>query len=585
MSDSGLRQRLAAILAADVAGYSRLMAADDRGTVAALDAARRVFKAHIEASQGRVIDMVGDSVLAVFETAKGAVAAALAIQQEFGAIPSTVPEDRRMRFRIGVHLGDVIEKDDGTIYGDGVNIAARLEGLAESGGLTISDSVHNAVRGKVAASFVDQGEQQVKNIPHPVRAFAVRAAGDAVANPVPASVDVDLSVPDKPSIAVLPFANMSGDPEQEYFTDGITEDIITEISRITGLFVIARNSTFTYKGKATKVQDVCRDLGVRFVLEGSVRKSGQRIRVTAQLIDGASGGHIWAERYDRELADIFAVQDDVTGHIVRSLEGKLIGARPALSSRMETDKPEAYDCVLRGREKFRLYTKDGNIAAQRLYQRAIELDARYAEAYAGLALTFLHDWFLGSPDALDQSFELAQTAKSIDPGLPLVYEALGSVHLFKLRHDDAIAAASRWIEIEPGNAEAYANLAGILQFAGEPERVAGLIEKAKRLNPFYPFYYNLYIGQACFTMRRFADAVPIIARSIVHNPESLPAHFYLAACYSQMGEDVLARDALIEVRRISPDFSIGRLRGIAAYRRAADLELIVEGLRTAGLRE
>ncbi|MFQ5974579.1 MAG: tetratricopeptide repeat protein, partial [Alphaproteobacteria bacterium] len=500
MSDEALRQRLAAILAADAVGYSRVMAADERATVSALDAARAVFRRQIESNQGRVIDMAGDSVLAVFETATGAASSALGIQQELQSSPTQAAEDQRLRFRIGVHLGDIIEKADGTAYGDGVNIAARLEGLADAGGICISSAVFDAVGPQLRLRFELLGEQRVKNIDRPIRAYrAVSQARSLIAAVNPENV----SGRSQPAIAVLPFVNMSGDSGQDYFSDGITEDIITEISRIPALFVIARNSTFTYKGKAAKVQDICRDLGVRYVLEGSVRKSGQRIRVTAQLIDGDSGGHIWAERYDRELADIFAVQDDVTEQIVRALEIKLIDANRAPSSRVETDNPEAYDCVLRGREQYRLFTKDGDTAARRLYERAIELDPTYAEAHAGLAETYLHDWFLGSAEGLDRAFELAQTAKSLDPHLPLVYEALSSVHLFKRQHDEAIAAAKRWVEIEPGNAEAYANLAGILQFAGEPERVGGLIEKAKRLNPFHPFYYTLYVGQACFTMHRF----------------------------------------------------------------------------------
>jgi adenylate cyclase len=384
---------------------------------------------------------------------------------------------------------------------------------------------------------------------------------------------------------VLPFVNMSGDRDQDYFSDGITEDIITEISRIPALLVIARNSTFTYKGKAAKVQDICRDLGVRYVLEGSVRKSGPRIRVTAQLIDGHSGGHLWAERYDRELADIFAVQDDVTAQIVRALELTLVDAHRAPSSRVETDNPEAYDCVLRGREHYRLFTKEGDTAARRLYERAIELDPSYAAAYAGLAETYLHDWFLGTPEALDRAFELAQRARSLDPHLPLVYEALSGVQLFTRQHDGAVAAATRWLEIEPGNAEAYATLAGILHFAGEPERVGGLIEKAKRLNPFHPFYYTLYIGQASFTMHRFQDAVQFIKRSITHNPEALPSHVYLAACYGQLGEETLAHAAVAEARRLSPDVSIARMQTVCPYRRAADLDLLTEGLRKAGLPE
>jgi adenylate cyclase len=347
--------------------------------------------------------------------------------------------------------------------------------------------------------------------------------------------------------------------------------------------VISRNSSFTYKGKATKTQDVCRDLGVRYLLEGSVRKAGPRVRITAQLIDGPSGGHLWAERYDRDLADIFAVQDDDTAQIVRSLEVKLASKdRPAHA---DTDNPEAYDCVLRGREEYRLFSKEGNAAARRLYEQAIALDPSYAMAHAAMAEAYLHDWFMGSAAALDRAFALAQAARDLDPSLPLVYEALSSVHLFKRQPDDALAAARRWIEIEPGNAEAYANLAGILHFAGEPERVEGLIEKARRLNPFYPFYYTLYVGQACFAMERFADAAAIIRRSIAHNPESLPSHFYLAACYGQLGEKAPARDALADALRLSPDFSMASVRAIAAYRRPADLDRLIEGLRKAGLPE
>ena len=350
MSGSDLKQRLAAILAADVAGYSRLMAADERATVAALDAARSIFKSRIEANQGRVIDMAGDSVLAVFETAIGAVSAALAVQQELGVSPDAVPEDRRMRFRIGVHLGDVIEKADGTIYGDGVNIAARLEGLAEPGGITVSESIRTAVRGKVSANFEDRGEQKVKNIAEPVRAYRVRAGGAAKSGSTAPSLGLKLTLPDGPSIAVLPFQNMSGDPDQEYFSDGITEDIITDLSKLSGLLVIARNSTFTYKGRAADVRQVGREFGVSHVLEGSVRRTGDRVRITAQLIDTAAGHHLWAERYDRRLEDIFAVQDEITREIVSALDVRLLRGEQASVWRRLLRRPEALDAYYRGLE-------------------------------------------------------------------------------------------------------------------------------------------------------------------------------------------------------------------------------------------
>ena len=350
MSASDLKQRLAAILAADAAGYSRLMACDDRATVAALDAARAVFRAQIEINQGRVIDMAGDSILAIFDTATGAVVAALAAQQEIDAACGETPEDRRMRFRIGVHLGDVIEKTEGTVYGDGVNIAARLQGLAEPGAIMISDAVRGAVRGKVNANFVDQGEQTVKNIPEPVRAFKVAASS---------SPTFAARMPDRPSLAVLPFTNMSGDPEQEYFADGITEDIITDVSKMSGLFVIARNSSFIFKKQSVDIKDVGRKLGVRHVLEGSVRKVGMTVRINAQLIEAASGAHIWAERYDRGLEDIFVVQDELTRRIVEVLKVKLTGGEQGRREARSKVNAEAYDYLIRGRNCMLHFTAEG----------------------------------------------------------------------------------------------------------------------------------------------------------------------------------------------------------------------------------
>ena len=579
-----MERRLAAILAADVVGYSRLIRADEEATIAAFNALRAdLIEPSLLEHHGRTVKLMGDGLLVEFGSVVDAVRAAVEIQAALARRNGALPEDRRMAFRVGINLGDVVVDGD-DIHGDGVNVAARLEALATPGAVCISEAVHEQVRDRLSLAFEDLGLRKVKNIDRPLRVWQWRpdlepAGEDAVPAGAP------LPPADRPSIAVLPFDNMSGDQEQGYFADGITEDIITEISKLQGLLVISRNSTFTYKNKAVKAQDVCRDLGVRFVLEGSVRKAGQRVRITAQLIDGRTGGHLWAERYDRGLEDIFAVQDDVTERIVRSLQVKLIEGDRARPSRVETENPEAYDCVLRGRERYRLFSKEGNAEARQLYERAIELDPGYAAAYAGLAETCMHDWFMGSPGALGEAFELARAAEERDPSLPLVQEALSGVFLFRRQHEEAITAAERWIELEPGNAEAYANLAGVLHFAGEPERVAGLVEKAKRLNPFYPFYYTLYIGQAQFTMRRFEEAAATIRRSIAHNPEALPAQFFLAACYGQLGEDALAREALAEVRRISPGFSIASARAICAYRRTADLDLLVDGLRKAGVAE
>ncbi len=587
MSGTELKQRLAAILAADVAGYSRLMGADERATVAALDAARKVFRSHIESSQGRVIDMAGDSVLAVFETATGAVLAAVAVQQELSVSSNAVPEDRRMRFRIGVHMGDVIEKADGTVYGDGVNIAARLEGLAEPGGITISDAVQGAVRGKVTASFVDQGEQQVKNIPHLVRAFAVRPTGGGQAKPASEASLIDLSLPDKPSIAVLPFANMSGDPEQEYFADGIAEDIITDLSKISGLFVIARNSSFTYRGKATDVRHVAKELGVRFVLEGSVRKASGRVRITAQLVDGASGGHLWAERYDRDLTDIFAVQDEVTQHIVSALSLKLTRDERQRLARKGTENLEAYDCYLRGRESYWRFTREAITQAKPMFERAIALDPGFAAAYASLArchnLDYINGWSESPEESQRRAYELALKAVSMDAVEPQGHYALGTVHLWRKELEPAIAATEKAIALDPNFGPSYATLGLILHYAGRSAESLDLIAKAMRLDPHYPGMFLHFVGQAYFTLGRYEEAAAALIRRLVRNPDTDSSRVLLAACYGHLGQPEAARAEWREALRVNPAYSLENRRRILPYKDPRDFERVVDGLRKAGL--
>jgi adenylate cyclase len=577
-----LERRLAAILAADVVGYSLLMGADEAGTLGRLTTFRReVLEPLISSFRGRIVKLMGDGFLLEFSSPVDAVQCATAWHAAAADGHDRSP-GAGFRFRIGINIGDVlIEGDD--IHGDGVNVAARLETLAEPGGTCISADAYRQVRGRVEFAFEDMGDQVLKNILEPVRAYRIssgqprprdRKAGDDA--PAPSLT---------PSIAVLPFANMSGDREQEYFADGITEDIITDVSKVPTLFVIARNSSFAYKGKSPDVRQVCRDLGVTFVLEGSVRKAGSRVRITAQLVEGSKGGHVWAERYDRDLADIFAVQDEVTGKIVRALEVNLADKAATRPVRIETDKPEAYDHVLRAREQYRLFSRDGNQRAHQLYERAIEIDPHYAGAYAGLALVLLHEWFMGAQDALDRAYELALKARSLDASSPLVYEALGNVQLFRRQHDEAVAAARQWLQLEPGNADAHANLAAAFNFSGEPEQVKPLIEKAMRLNPFYPFYYILYVGSACLTMGRYEEALEPLKRSVAHNPEATPTHLYLAACLGHLGKDEPAREALAEVLRIYPGFSTAWVRTFFPYKRTADLDRFLDGLRKAGLRE
>jgi adenylate cyclase len=530
---------------------------------------------------GRIVKTMGDGLLLEFPSVVNAVKCSIDVQEGMFRRNSDVAEDKRIEFRIGVNLGDiVIEGDD--IHGDGVNVAARLQEASETGGLALSGIAHESLGSLIDADFEDGGQHQFKNIARPIRTWRW-APHKPSATTSPDLAEEPPALPDKPSIAVLPFDNMSNDPEQEYFSDGITEDIITEISRIPEVIVISRNSTFTYKGKAAKVQDVCRDLGVRYVLEGSVRKAGERVRISAQLIDGRSGGHLWADRYDRGLEDIFAVQDDVTEKIVRALEVKLTGGAAAHKAREQTHNPEAYDSVLRGREQYRLFSKASNAAARELYERAIALDPGYAEPYAGLAETYVQEWLMGSEPTLDRAFELAQHATACDPTVPLVQEALSTVHLFKRQHAEAIATARRWIELEPSNADAYATLAGAMHFSGKNDEVIALIKKAMRLNPFYPFYYPHYIGLANLGMRRFDEAVVAFKRGVIRNPDALWPHVFLAVCHGHLGEDAEACDQLAEVRRINPEFSIASLLKLLPYKSSADVDLVVDGLHKVGL--
>jgi len=588
VSGAKLRQRLAAILAADAAGYSRLMAADESATVAALDAARAVFRTQIESNRGRIIDMAGDAVLAVFETATGAVSAALAVQQKLDTSTSAVPEDRHMRFRIGVHLGDVMEKADGTIYGDGVNIAARLEGLAEPGGTTVSDSVRNAVRGKVSATFEDQGEQQVKNIAHPVRAFRMTAAGQAAsvaAATSPPSAPA-LRLPDKPSLAVLPFTNMSGDPEQEYFADGITEDIITDISQISGLLVIARNSSFAFKKQSVDVKEVGRKLGVRHVLEGSVRKAGMKVRINAQLIDAETGGHVWAERFDRDLEDIFAVQDEVTRRVVDALKVSLTGSEAARREDRGKVNSEAYDWFLRGRSCILQFNAEALAEARAMLERALALDSQFAPALAGLAMLhcseYLNGWNNPAADYLEQALALARKACRANESDPIAHNALAVSLMWLARLSEAEPAARRALELDSNMAEAHGSLGAVQHFSGQHEQAIKSFEHALRLDPQFHVWIQ-YLGRAQLALKRYDEAEATFKRRLIHMPRSDITRAYLASLYGHTGRHEEARQIWRELMDINPKYTVEHTRRILPYTNPAPLEHFVEGLRKAGL--
>ena len=643
MSESGQRHRLGAILAADAVGYSRLMEADERATVAALDAARRVFRSEVEANQGHVINMAGDSVLAVFDTAAGAVTAALNAQRALETPAHGVAGSPLLRFRIGVHLGDVTEAD-GDAYGDGINIAARLQALADPGGIVVSEAVRGAVKNRVAATFDDRGVQAVKNISDPIRAFGVRPEGSPAlpahtalpthrrmrrpaalaatvgglliltaatflwfrpwSSPVATrpATPAALVVPGKPSIAVLPFDNMSGDPEQTYFADGITEDLITDLSKVSGLFVIARNSTFVYKGKSHDVREIAKALGVRYVLEGSVRKSGADIRVNAQLIDAASGGHVWADRYDGDLKNIFGLQDKVTRNVVKALSVELTKDDSARVTQRGTENAQAYDVFLKGWERYLKQTPEDFRAAIVDFKRAAELDPKYGRAYAALAAIYWESYrrYWGPAVTLDPLnheilYEAEQfLAKAMRAPTPLAHRVASAMLVHSQQHEEAIVEAKRAIASDPNDADGYIALADALSFSGKPADALEAVERAVRLNPHYPASYMYQRGLAQFGMDRPAEATVSLEQAVAINRDDYWSQRLLLAVYGLREQrDAAAR--LVETMK-SEDRRGGRARALdpltiraVAYwypfANPDDARRFAEGLRKAGIPE
>jgi adenylate cyclase len=585
MENADVIRKLAVILAADVVGYSRLMVADEEGTLATLNARRKVIDELIARHHGRIFGTAGDSVIAEFASAVEAVRCAAAIQQENQRRNADSREPRRMLFRVGVNLGDVMVGGD-DLFGDGVNVAARLESMAEPGGICISSAVYDQIRNKVDLAFDDLGERLLKNIGYPVRVFGLRHdRGDEPGRVPEQRAATAASRPSAlPSIAVLPFTNMGGDPEQDYFADGLTEDLITELSRFQELRVVARNSVMTYKGKAVRVQEVGHDLGVRYVLEGSVRRAGARVRITAQLIDAATGHHLWAERFDRDLADIFDVQDEVTSRIVVTLAGKLEESERRRGRSLQTENLEAYDCVLRGRELWFRFTPETNREARRLYEKAIELDPDYARAYASLAWTYLteHDERWGSPEdrPLERALEYARRGVMVNPASHSNHLTLGQVCLGKGLHDEALEVLQTAIALNPNDADGYVFLAETLSFAGRPDEAIELIGKAQRLNPASPRWYAWFLGFAFYVARRYEDAVAALRKG---TPLVAMAYRSLAVANGQLGREQDAKAAAEEYLRRTPDFSLATHLETMPFQHAEDREHYVEGLRKAGL--
>ncbi len=588
MSAGQHRQRLAAILAADAAGYSRLMSADEHATLAALDAARAVFRAQIESNQGRVIDMAGDSVLAVFETASGAVSAALAIQRALHEAAKDVAEDRRMRFRIGVHLGDVIEKADGTIYGDGVNIAARLQALAEPGGISVSDAVRGSVKSRAGAVFESQGEHAVKNIAEPLRVYRVKLGTGGEAKPAPPASEIRLELPDMPSIAVLPFNNMSGDPEQEHFADGLVEDIITTLSKLSGLSVIARNSSFVYKGKAVDVRQAAKELGVRYVLEGSVRKAGDRIRITAQLIDAASGTHVWAERYDRKLEDIFAIQDEITLILATEMAVNLTEGEQARLRYATTTNVEAWTHWMQGMAHYRtgVPSKDRLGPARQCWEKALALDPGSASINAMLGFMSYADarfgWWDDRETALKKGHAYVDRAFEIDPDNADAHMVSGLLLMLQMRHAEAVAHARKSVELAPGSADAAVFACFVLASSGFPEEAVTQIEKAIALSPRYPPTYLGHLGNAYRLAGRLDDAITAFKEYSRRSPGFGLSDLVIA--YQQKGDPDQARSAARALIAAKADFTVAGWAKTQQNRSDAEqVKTEMAALRAAGL--
>lgn len=613
-----LPRKLAAILHADVVGYSRLTGEDEEGTHRRVSTYLDGITALIERYHGKALNYAGDAVLAEFATVTEALAGAAAIQQDLQQRNRDLPENRKVQFRIGVNLGEVIV-DRGEVFGDGVNVAVRLEGLAEPGGICISGAVYDAVGAKLPFDYEYLGEQQVKNIVKPVRAYRARLSPGVEPPPPrpktkirqhtryivavafiisaalitwlasgPSSMGVkklaDLLFADKPSIAVLPFANLSNDPLQEYFSDGITNDIITDLSKFSSLFVIASNSVFVYKGKPVKIQNVGRELGVRYILEGSVQRADDKIRVNAQLIDASTGRHMWAERYDREIRDLFVVQDEIVQSIVGALAVKVDAVERARAMRKNINNLEAYDYVLRGQEHLSRITRSSNIEARTMFQRAIEIEPRYAAAYVGLGWTYRrdvgHGWTEFFEDALERAQDLAQKALGLED-TAAAHRLLGSIYLARGQYELASRAAERAVELNPNDSDSLRLLASVMLYTGKTADAIRAFETALRFDPNADADMLFTMGLAYYLLSQYEKSISILEHGKTKNPNHPFIHAALAAAYSQTGQPDRAGHEVKTVRRLYPFFEVASFG--SRFRQPQDRDRLTEGLRKAGL--
>ncbi len=593
MAEGSIERRLSAILSADVAGYSRLMADDETTTIRDLHQCRELIASQVQQWRGRVVDEAGDSLLAEFPAALDAVSCAVGVQGVLGARNADLALERQMEFRIGIHLGDVVVEGD-AIYGDGINIASRLEGLGRAGGICVSDIIYQQVRSKLDLSWEDLGNQQVKNIPQPVRAYRARLRGEEDAGRTEVRGDFAstiLGFSQRPAVAVLPFDNLSSSPDQEYLAHGIAEDLITRLSAWGHFPVIARNSSFAHKGKVRDVKQISRELSARYLVEGSVRKAGERVRITAQLIDAVSGHHLWAELFDRELADIFELQDEIIQAIVGSIDPKLMRFESERAVRQVPESLDVWDCIMRGRWHVDRFTKDDNAKAQSYYQQAVALDPRCAAAFCGLAYAHYNDILLQWTDSPDRSIaEMLRAARrsiALDDNSPESHLVLGIAYSLTGQQDEMISALELATQLNPSMSTAHSYLGTYLALAARSDDAVDRLERARRLNPRDPAIWRIFFGLALahFAAERYPEALEWTRRCLQRKPDWHLALGMLAATHAQLGRLDEARAAAEELLRLQPGFSLTSVRLLLSTATPALVERLIEGGRKAGLTE
>ena len=630
MSADKYKRKLAAILSASAEEYGRLMGEDEAGTLQTLKGHHQVMCSLVENHQGRVVDTRGDNLLAEFASVVDALECAVEIQKELKGRNEGLPKERRMPFRIGIHLGDVIE-EEGKVYGDGVNVAALLDSLADGGGICVSRSAHDQLKNKMDVGYQDLGQRGVENFPEPVRVYRVvlepdpkwkmigkfwsrmkrwqkvaltigiallQMVGGLVikkyydrppSSPVAtaSAQKAALPLPDKPSIAVLPFENMTGDPKQEYFTDGFTEQIITSLSKIPALFVISRNSTFSYKGKPVKAQQVSGELGVRYVLEGSVQKSSNRLRINVQLIDAIPGQHVWAESYDRDLKDIFGLQDEVILKITSAMSVNLTAGEQARAWAEGTKSLEAYLKLMQGREYLLKGNRESIALARRMAEETIALDPKYADAYAFLGATHMNDvwngWTSRPKDSVAKAIEWTQKALTMNDSLADARSRLGVLYSWSGRYDEGIAEAERGVELDPNSGQANFYLAMTLRYAGKPKEAIPVIQKALRLEPVPPDIYFQNLALVYFQTGDCKEAIAAGEKGLKRQPDHLSSHVIMATVYGSCGREKEARKEAAEILRINPKFTVESFTRNLPYKNPSDRDRTVQGLRKAGL--